>query len=81
VSREDAIKVEGTVVEVLKNTLLRVELPNRHRLLAHVARKARLKFATPLPGVKITVEISPYDLSKGCITLESLEQYESSRIS
>ena len=67
---EDAIKVEGRVVEVLKDTLFRVELPNRHRIVAHVAGKARLKFLRLLPGDKVTVEMSPYDLSKGCITAE-----------
>ena len=68
--REDAIKVEGTVVEVLKDNLFRVELPNRHRILAHIEGKARLKFVRISPGAKVTVEMSPYDLSKGCITEE-----------
>ena len=67
---EDAIKVEGTVVEVLKDTLFRVELPNRHRILAHLAGKARLKFVHFSTGDKVTVEMSPYDLSKGCIIEE-----------
>ena len=57
-------------MEVLKDNLLRVELPNRHRILAHIAGKARLKFVRLSPGAKITVEMSPYDLSKGCITEE-----------
>jgi len=70
VPREDAIKVEGTVVEVLKDNLFRVELPNRHRILAHIAGKARLQFVHFSPGDKVTVEMSPYDLSKGCITEE-----------
>ena len=67
-SREDAIKVEGTVVEVLPNTMFRVELPNGHRILAHISGKMRLNFIRILPGDKVTVEMSPYDLSKGCIT-------------
>ena len=69
-SREDAIKVEGTVVEALPNTVFLVELANRHRVLAHVAgrwRKSGLHF---LPGMKVLVEMSPYDLSRGCIVME-----------
>jgi len=68
VSREDAIKIEGTVVEVLPNTMFRVELPNGHRILAHISGKMRLNFIRILPGDKVSVEMSPYDLSKGCIT-------------
>jgi len=68
VSREDAIKIEGTVVEVLPNTMFRVELPNGHRILAHISGKMRLNFIRILPGEKVTIEMSPYDLSKGCIT-------------
>lgn len=67
-SREDAIRVEGTVVEVLPNTMFRVALPNGHRILAHISGKMRLNFIRILPGDKIVVEMSPYDLSKGCIT-------------
>ena len=67
--REGAIKVEATLVEVLKETLFRVELSNRHRLLAYVTRKARAKRVRLLPGDKVTVEMSPYDLSKGRISL------------
>lgn len=67
-SREDAIKVEGTVVEVLPNTMFRVALPNGHRVLAHVSGKMRLNFIRILPGDQVVVEMSPYDLSKGCIT-------------
>ena len=68
--REGAIKVEGTVVEVLKDNLFRVELPNGHRLLVHTAGKARAKLACFSPGDKMNVEVSPYDLSKGCIAAE-----------
>lgn len=67
-SREDAIKVEGTVVEVLPNTMFRVALPNGHRVLAHISGKMRLNFIRILPGDRVVVEMSPYDLSKGCIT-------------
>ena len=67
--REDAIRVAGTVVEVLPNNLFRVELPNGHRFVAHTSGKMRLNFVRLLLGDKVTVEMSPYDLSKGCITL------------
>ena len=70
--REGAIKVEGTVVEVLKETLFRVELPNRHRFLAHMGRKASLKKVRFAAGDKVTVEMSPYDLSKGRIQLDHI---------
>jgi len=70
VPREGAIKVEGTVVEVLKETLFRVELSNRHRFLAHVTGKAMAKQGRLSPGDKVTVEMSPYDLSKGRIIFE-----------
>ena len=69
-SREDAIKVEGLIVEVLKANLFRVELANRHRFLAHVAGKAGAKRVRLSPGDKVTVEMSPYDLSNGRITLD-----------
>lgn len=67
-SRDDAIRIEGTVTEVLPNTMFRVELPNGHRILAHISGKMRLNFIRILPGDTVTVEMSPYDLSKGCIT-------------
>ena len=67
-ARDDAIRVEGTVVEVLPNTMFRVELPNKHRVLAHISGKMRLNFIRLLPGDKVTVEMSPYDLGKGRIT-------------
>ena len=68
--REGAIKVEGRVVEVLKENLFRVELTNRHRFLAHVAGRARTNRVRLSPGDKVTVEMSPYDLSQGRITLD-----------
>jgi translation initiation factor IF-1 len=69
VSREDAIEVEGTIVQVLPNTMIRVELVNGHRILAHVSGKMRIQFIRLSPGDKVTVEMSPYDLTKGCITV------------
>ena len=68
-SREDAIKVEGTVVEVLPNNMFRVTLANGHRVMAHVSGKMRLHFVRITPGEKVNLEMSPYDLSKGCIVL------------
>jgi translation initiation factor IF-1 len=67
VAREDSIKVEGKVIEVLPNTLFRVELANGHKLLAHTSGKVRLNFVKIAPGDVVTVEMSPYDLSKGSI--------------
>jgi translation initiation factor IF-1 len=69
VSREDAIKIEGTVVEVLPNTLFRVQLANGHRVLAHVSGKVRMHFVRISVGDKVTLEMSPYDLSKGSIVM------------
>lgn len=66
--RKDAIRVEGKVVELLPNTMFRVELPNGHRILAHISGKMRLHFIRILPGDKVIVEMSPYDLTKGRIT-------------
>lgn len=67
-AKEEPIRVEGTVVELLPNTMFRVELPNKHRILAHISGKMRLHFIRLMPGDKVTVEMSPYDLSKGRIT-------------
>ena len=67
-ARKDAIEVEGKVVELLPNTMFRVELPNGHPVLAHISGKMRLHFIRILPGDKVMLEISPYDLSKGRIT-------------
>ncbi len=67
-AKEDTIRVEGKVVELLPNTMFRVELPNKHRILAHISGKMRLHFIRLMPGDKVTVEMSPYDLSKGRIT-------------
>ena len=67
-AKEEPIRVEGTVVELLPNTMFRGELPNGHRILAHISGKMRLHFIRLMPGDKVTVEMSPYDLSKGRIT-------------
>lgn len=65
---KDAIEVDGKVVELLPNTMFRVELSNGHRILAHISGKMRLHFIRILPGDKVMVEMSPYDLTKGRIT-------------
>ena len=67
-SKEDVIEVEGKVVEALPNATFRVELENGHRLLAHISGKLRMNFIRILPGDRVTVELSPYDLSQGRIT-------------
>ncbi len=64
-SKSDSIEVEGVVLDVLPNHLFRVELPNGHRLLAHVSGEMRMNFEKVLPGDKVLLEISPYDLSRG----------------
>jgi translation initiation factor IF-1 len=65
--KEETIQVEGKVVEPLPNALFRVELENGHQVLAHVSGKMRMHFIRILPGDKVTVELSPYDLSRGRI--------------
>jgi translation initiation factor IF-1 len=65
--KEDAIEVIGTVVETLPNAMFRVELENGHRVLAHISGKMRMHFIKILPGDKVTVELSPYDLNRGRI--------------
>lgn len=67
-ARKDVIEVEGRVAELLPNTMFRVELPNGHRILAHISGKMRLHFIRILPGDKVMVQVSPYDLTKGRIT-------------
>ena len=67
-AKEDAIEVEGTVVEPLPNAMFRVELENGHRVLAHVSGKMLMNFIRILPGDKVKVELSPYDLTRGRIT-------------
>ena len=67
-SKEDVIEIEGTVIEALPNALFQVELANGHKILAHVSGKLRMNYIRIVPGDKVTVEMSPYDLSKGRIT-------------
>ena len=67
-TKEDAIEVEGRVVEPLPNAMFRVELDNGHQVLAHISGKMRMNFIKILPGDKVTLELSPYDLSRGRIT-------------
>jgi len=67
-AKEDGIEVQGTVAETLPNAMFRVELDNGHKVLAHISGKMRMHFIRILPGDKVTVELSPYDLSRGRIT-------------
>jgi translation initiation factor IF-1 len=71
VGKEEPIRVEAVVKEALPNATFRVELENGHQLLAHVSGKIRMNFIRILPGDKVTVEVSPYDLSKGRIVYRS----------
>jgi translation initiation factor IF-1 len=66
--KKETIEVEGTVVEPLPNAMFRVELANGHKVLAHISGKIRLHYIRILPGDKVIVELSPYDLSRGRIT-------------
>jgi len=68
VAKEDIIEVEGTVVEALPNTNFKVELENGHQILAHISGKLRMNYIKILPGDKVKVELSPYDLNRGRIT-------------
>ena len=67
-AKEDVIEIEGTVVETLPNTNFKVELENGHQILAHISGKLRMNYIKILPGDKVKVELSPYDLTKGRIT-------------
>ena len=67
-SKEDVIEVEGTVVEALPNTNFKVQLENGHEILAHISGKLRMNYIKILPGDKVKVELSPYDLNRGRIT-------------
>jgi translation initiation factor IF-1 len=67
-AKEDVIEVEGTVIEPLPNAMFKVELENGHKILAHVSGKIRMNFIRILPGDRVTVELSPYDLTRGRIT-------------
>mgnify|MGYP001160548832 FL=1 len=67
-AKEDIIEMEGTVLEPLPNAMFRVELENGHKILAHVSGKIRMHYIRILSGDKVTVELSPYDLTRGRIT-------------
>ena len=66
--KKEAIEVEGTVLESLPNAMFRVELPNGHMVLAHISGKIRMHYIKILPGDRVLIELSPYDLSRGRIT-------------
>lgn len=66
--KEDVIEVQGSVTETLPNAMFRVKLENGHKLLAHISGKMRMHFIRILPGDRVTVELSPYDLTRGRIT-------------
>jgi len=70
-AKEEPITVEGKVIETLPNAMFRVELENKHRILAHISGKMRMHFIKILPGDTVTVELSPYDLTRGRITYRS----------
>ena len=70
-AKDDVIEFEGTVLEALPNAMFKVELPNGHVVLAHISGKLRMNFIKILPGDKVTVELSPYDLTRGRITWRS----------
>lgn len=67
-AKQDVIELEGTVLDTLPNVMFKVELENGHEILAHVSGKIRMNYIRILPGDKVTVEMSPYDLSRGRIT-------------
>ncbi|MBI4621226.1 MAG: translation initiation factor IF-1 [Desulfobacterales bacterium] len=69
--KEEAIEVEGKVLETLPNAMFRVELENGHKVLAHISGKMRMHYIKILPGDRVTVELSPYDLNRGRITYRS----------
>ena len=70
-AKSDVIEVEGTVIEALPNAMFQVELPNGHRIMAHISGKMRMHFIRIYPGDKVTLELSPYDLTRGRITWRS----------
>jgi translation initiation factor IF-1 len=67
-TKKEAIEVEGTVIEALPNAMFRVQLPNGHEVLAHISGKIRMHYIRVLPGDKVLIELSPYDLKRGRIT-------------
>ncbi len=70
-SKDDVIEMEGKVIEALPNAMFQVELPNGHRIMAHISGKLRMNFIRIYPGDKVTIELSPYDLTRGRITWRS----------
>ena len=70
-SKQDMIELEGVVVEAMPNAMFQVEIPAGHKILAHITGKLRMNYIRILPGDKVTVELSPYDLTKGRITWRS----------
>ncbi len=70
-AKDDVLELEGVVVETLPNAMFKVELENGHRVLAHISGKLRMNFIKILPGDKVTLEMSPYDLTRGRITWRS----------
>ena len=70
-SKDDVIEMEVKVIEALPNAMFQVELPNGHRIMAHISGKMRLNFIRIYPGDKVTIELSPYDLTRGRITWRS----------
>ena len=70
-SKDDVIEMDGKVVEALPNAMFQVELPNGHQILAHISGKMRMNFIRIYPGDKVTIELSPYDLTRGRITWRS----------
>jgi len=70
-AKDDVIELEGTVIEALPNTTFQVDIGNGHVILAHISGKLRMNFIRILPGDKVTVQMSPYDLTKGRITWRS----------
>ena len=70
-SKNDVIEMEGKIIEALPNAMFQVELPNGHRIMAHISGKMRMNFIRIYPGDKVTIELSPYDLTRGRITWRS----------
>ncbi|NLG57384.1 MAG: translation initiation factor IF-1 [Clostridiales bacterium] len=70
-SKSDVIEIEGRVIEALPNAMFSVELPNGHRIMAHISGKMRMHFIRIYPGDRVTIELSPYDLTRGRITWRS----------
>ncbi|MBI4792853.1 MAG: translation initiation factor IF-1 [Deltaproteobacteria bacterium] len=78
-AKEEAITVEGTIIEPLPNAMFRVELDNGHKILAHISGKMRMHFIKILPGDRVTVELSPYDLTRGRVTFRARSQNRNNR--